>query len=67
MIAEVEAYLALRRAAGYSMRDADCILRSFGRFASHSLSVVVANLKRAGTSAIGTVSHSLSLSSELQM
>ena len=25
MIAEVEAYLALRRAAGYSMRDADCI------------------------------------------
>lgn len=33
MIAEVEAYLALRRAAGYSMRDADCILRSFGRFA----------------------------------
>lgn len=33
MIAAVEAYLALRRAAGYSMRDADRILRSFGRFA----------------------------------
>ena len=33
MIAEVEAYLALRRAAGYSMRDADRILRSFGKFA----------------------------------
>lgn len=33
MIAEVETYLALRRAAGYSMRDADRILRSFGRFA----------------------------------
>lgn len=33
MIAAVEAYLALRRAAGYSMRDADRILRSYGRFA----------------------------------
>lgn len=33
MIAAVETYLALRRAAGYSMRDADRILRSFGRFA----------------------------------
>jgi integrase/recombinase XerD len=33
MIAAVEAYLELRRAAGYSMRDADRILRSFGRFA----------------------------------
>lgn len=33
MMAAVEAYLALRRAAGYSMRDADRILRSFGRFA----------------------------------
>lgn len=33
MIAAVEEYLALRRAAGYSMRDADRILRSFGRFA----------------------------------
>ncbi len=34
MIVAVEAYLALRRAAGYSMRDADRILRSYGRFAS---------------------------------
>ncbi len=33
MIAAVEAYLELRRAAGYSMRDADRILRSYGRFA----------------------------------
>jgi integrase/recombinase XerD len=33
MIAAVEAYLQLRRAAGYSMRDADRILRSYGRFA----------------------------------
>jgi integrase len=33
VIAAVEAYLALRRAAGYSMRDADRILRSYGRFA----------------------------------
>lgn len=33
MIAAVEAYLALRRAAGYSMRDADRILRSYARFA----------------------------------
>ncbi len=33
MIAAVEAYLELRRSAGYSMRDADRILRSFGRFA----------------------------------
>lgn len=33
MIAAVEAYLTLRRAAGYSMRDADRILRSYGRFA----------------------------------
>ena len=33
MIAAVEAYLSLRRALGYSMRDADRILRSFGRFA----------------------------------
>lgn len=33
MIAAVEAYLALRRAAGYSMRDADRILLSYGRFA----------------------------------
>lgn len=33
MIAAVEAYLALRRAAGYSMRDADRVLRSYGRFA----------------------------------
>ncbi len=33
MIAAVEEYLALRRAAGYSVRDADRILRSFGRFA----------------------------------
>lgn len=33
MIGAVEAYLALRRAAGYSMRDADRILRSYGRFA----------------------------------
>lgn len=33
MIGAVEAYLELRRAAGYSMRDADRILRSFGRFA----------------------------------
>jgi integrase/recombinase XerD len=36
MIAAVEAYLELRRAAGYSMRDADRILRSYGRFA-HAL------------------------------
>lgn len=33
MIAAVEAYLELRRAAGYSMRDADRILRNYGRFA----------------------------------
>ena len=33
MIAAVEAYLALRRTAGYSMRGADRILRSYGRFA----------------------------------
>lgn len=33
MIAAVETYLELRRAAGYSMRDADRILRSYGRFA----------------------------------
>ena len=33
MIAAVEAYLSLRRAIGYSMRDADRILRSYGRFA----------------------------------
>lgn len=33
MIAAVEAYLELRRAAGYSMRDADRILRSYGQFA----------------------------------
>lgn len=33
MIAAVEAYLALRRSAGYSMRDADRILRSYARFA----------------------------------
>jgi integrase len=33
MIAAVEEYLALRRATGYSMRDADRILRSYGRFA----------------------------------
>jgi integrase/recombinase XerD len=33
VIANVEAYLALRRATGYSMRGADLILRSFGRFA----------------------------------
>lgn len=33
MIAAVEAYLALRRATGYSMRDADRILRTYGRFA----------------------------------
>lgn len=33
VIAAVEDYLALRRAAGYSMRDADRILRSYGRFA----------------------------------
>ena len=31
MIADVEAYLALRRATGYSMRGADLILRSFAR------------------------------------
>ena len=33
MIAAVESYIALRRAVGYSMRDADRILRSYGRFA----------------------------------
>lgn len=33
MITAVEAYLELRRAAGYSMRDADRILRNYGRFA----------------------------------
>ena len=33
MIAAVETYLELRRAAGYSMRDADRILRSYGRYA----------------------------------
>jgi integrase len=34
MIAAVGAYLELRRAAGYSMRDADRILRSYARFAN---------------------------------
>lgn len=34
MIAAVEAYLAFRRAAGYGMRVADGILRSYGQYAS---------------------------------
>jgi integrase/recombinase XerD len=34
VIAAVESYIALRRATGYSMRDTDRVLRSFGRFAA---------------------------------
>jgi len=34
MMATVEAYLALRRSAGFAMSNAECLLRSFARFAA---------------------------------
>lgn len=56
MIAAVESYIALRRAVGYSMRDADRILRSYGRFADargdrHALVETIMEWARRGRSA----------------
>lgn len=56
MIAAVEGYIALRRAVGYSMRDADRILRSYGRFADargdrHVLVETIMEWARRGRSA----------------
>jgi len=34
MLNEVEAYVALRRAAGFEMKNAECLLKSFARFAA---------------------------------
>lgn len=52
----IEAYIALRRAAGYGMRDVDRILRSYGRFADargerHVLVTTVLAWARRGRSA----------------
>ena len=46
MLKAIEAYLALRRATGFAMLNAECLLRSFAAFATERMRKLQLNGRR---------------------